>query len=294
MSRHARDRRAGDGALHPAGQQGPVIRRRFGVAGAAFVDISRGDRRERRWIGPTRWSGPSRNARRPTASAQVIDEDAAEGVPRSWTMPAGSPSRSRRSPSASTTGRAMSAACWSMNSMVREAEATVGAARDAVAARSACLMAELQKSAGNLSNALTRRGERAERRSGGAWRRPTQSTGDPPRRSSTRRRGGHPAHAGDQQECRRRHRQPAGPSTDAAPGHDPEAGSAGLAAAAAVVAAGRRWRATAGAQAVLPLAWCRLEAELRVRVAGPALRAQRRRRDGKPANAPEDQALARH
>jgi phospholipid/cholesterol/gamma-HCH transport system substrate-binding protein len=127
-----------------------VIRRRFGVAGAAFVDISRGTGEEMDW---TYAVIEAVTERAPTDSVSaLIDEarqkifpilDNANRVTQSLAEIAERINRGE-----GNVGRLLVD-----DSMVREAEATVGSARDAVAALTA-LMAELQKSAGNL-NALT-------------------------------------------------------------------------------------------------------------------------------------------
>jgi len=127
-----------------------VIRRRFGVAGAAFVDISRGTGEEMDW---TYAVIEAVTERAPTDSVSaLIDEarqkifpilDNANRVTQSLAEIAERINRGE-----GNVGRLLID-----DSMVREAEATVGSARDAVAALNA-LMAELQKSAGNI-NALT-------------------------------------------------------------------------------------------------------------------------------------------
>jgi phospholipid/cholesterol/gamma-HCH transport system substrate-binding protein len=127
-----------------------VIRRRFGVAGAAFVDISRGTGDEMDW---TYAVIEAVTERAPTDSVSaLIDEarqkifpilDNANRVTQSLAEIAERINRGE-----GNVGRLLAD-----DSMVREAEATVGSARDAVAALNV-LMAELQKSAGNI-NALT-------------------------------------------------------------------------------------------------------------------------------------------
>lgn len=127
-----------------------VIRRRFGVAGAAFVDISRGTGEEMDW---TYAVIEAVTERAPTDSVSaLIDEarqkifpilDNANRVTQSLAEIAERINRGE-----GNVGRLLVD-----ESMVREAQATVGSARDAVAALNV-LMAELQKSAGNL-NALT-------------------------------------------------------------------------------------------------------------------------------------------
>jgi phospholipid/cholesterol/gamma-HCH transport system substrate-binding protein len=127
-----------------------VIRRRFGVAGAAFVDIARGTGEEMDW---TYAVIEAVTERAPTDSVSaLIDEarqkvfpilDNANRVTQSLAEVAERINRGE-----GNVGRLLVD-----DSMVREAEATVGSARDAVAALNV-LMAELQKSAGNI-NALT-------------------------------------------------------------------------------------------------------------------------------------------
>jgi phospholipid/cholesterol/gamma-HCH transport system substrate-binding protein len=127
-----------------------VIRRRFGVAGAAFVDLSRGTGDEVDW---TYAVIEAVTERAPTDSVSaLIDEarqkvfpilDNANRVTQSLAEVAERINRGE-----GNVGRLLVD-----DSMVREAEATVGSARDAVAALNV-LMAELQKSAGNI-NALT-------------------------------------------------------------------------------------------------------------------------------------------
>ncbi|HKP25120.1 MAG TPA: MlaD family protein [Dongiaceae bacterium] len=124
-----------------------VIRRRFGVAGAAFVDISRGTGEEMDW---TYAVIEAVTERAPTDSVSaLIDEarqkvfpilDNANRVTQSLAEVAERINRGE-----GNVGRLLVD-----DSMVREAEATVGSAREAVAALNV-LMAELQKSAGNLS-----------------------------------------------------------------------------------------------------------------------------------------------
>ena len=127
-----------------------VIRRRFGVAGAAFVDISRGTGEEMDW---TYAVIEAVTERAPTDSVSALIDEARQKV-----FPildnAGRVTQSlaeiaeRINRGEGNVGRLLVD-----ESMVREAEATVGSARDAVAALNV-LMAELQKSAGNI-NALT-------------------------------------------------------------------------------------------------------------------------------------------
>jgi phospholipid/cholesterol/gamma-HCH transport system substrate-binding protein len=129
-----------------------VIRRRFGVAGAAFVDISRGAGEEMDWnyavIEAT-------TERAPTDSVSaLIDEarqkvfpilDNANRVTQSLAEVAERINRGE-----GNVGRLLVD-----ETMVKEVETTVVSARDAVAALN-LLMAELQKSAGNI-NALTQK-----------------------------------------------------------------------------------------------------------------------------------------
>jgi len=127
-----------------------VVRRRFGVAGAAFVDISRGTGEELDW---TYAVVEAVTERAPTDSVSALIDEAREKV-----FPildnAGRVTQSlaevaeRINRGEGNVGRLLVD-----ESMMKEAEATVGAARDAVAALN-LLMADLQKSAGNL-NALT-------------------------------------------------------------------------------------------------------------------------------------------
>ncbi|HJR21511.1 MAG TPA: MlaD family protein [Dongiaceae bacterium] len=127
-----------------------VIRRRFGVAGAAFVDIARGTGEEMDW---TYAVIEAVTERAPTDSVSaLIDEarqkvfpilDNANRVTQSLAEVAERINRGE-----GNVGRLLVD-----ESMVREVEATVGSARDAVAALNV-LMADLQKSAGNI-NTLT-------------------------------------------------------------------------------------------------------------------------------------------
>jgi phospholipid/cholesterol/gamma-HCH transport system substrate-binding protein len=127
-----------------------VVRRRFGVAGAAFVDISRGTGEEMDW---TYAVVEAVTERAPTDSVSALIDEVREKV-----FPildnAGRVTQSlaevaeRINRGEGNVGRLLVD-----DSMMKEAEATVGAARDAVAALNV-LMADLQKSAGNL-NALT-------------------------------------------------------------------------------------------------------------------------------------------
>jgi phospholipid/cholesterol/gamma-HCH transport system substrate-binding protein len=127
-----------------------VVRRRFGVAGAAFVDIARGTGEEMDW---TYAVIEAVAERAPTDSVSALIDEARQKV-----FPildnAGRVTQSlaevaeRINRGEGNVGRLLVD-----DSMVKEAEATVGAAREAVAALN-LLMADLQKSAGNL-NALT-------------------------------------------------------------------------------------------------------------------------------------------
>ena len=127
-----------------------VIRRRFGVAGAAFVDISRGAGEEMDW---TYAVIEATTERAPTDSVSaLIDEarqkvfpilDNANRVTQSLAEVAERINRGE-----GNVGRLLVD-----ETMVKEVETTVVSARDAVAALNV-LMAELQKSAGNI-NALT-------------------------------------------------------------------------------------------------------------------------------------------
>jgi phospholipid/cholesterol/gamma-HCH transport system substrate-binding protein len=127
-----------------------VVRRRFGVAGAAFVDIARGTGEEMDW---TYAVIEAVAERAPTDSVSALIDEAREKV-----FPildnAGRVTQSlaevaeRINRGEGNVGRLLVD-----DSMIKEAEATVGAARDAVAALN-MLMADLQKSAGNI-NALT-------------------------------------------------------------------------------------------------------------------------------------------
>ena len=144
-----------------AGTARPSIRRRFGVAGAAFVDISRGTGEEMDW---TYAVVEAVTERAPTDSVSaLIDEVRQKVFPILDNAGRVDPVRWRRSPSASTAARAMSAACWSMSSMMKEAEATVGSARDAVAALN-LLMADLAEIR-RQPQRPDRSGQRARRRS---------------------------------------------------------------------------------------------------------------------------------
>ena len=127
-----------------------VIRRRFGVAGAAFVDISRGTGEELDW---TYAVVEAVTERAPTDSVSALIDEAKQkifpvldNVGRITQSLAEVAERINRGEG--NVGRLLVD-----DSMVKQAEATVGAARDAVAALN-LLMADLQKSAGNI-NALT-------------------------------------------------------------------------------------------------------------------------------------------
>ena len=127
-----------------------VIRRRFGVAGAAFVDIARGTGEEMDW---TYAVVEAVTERAPTDSVSALIDEARQKV-----FPildnAGRVTQSlaevaeRINRGEGNVGRLLVD-----DTIVKQAEATVGSARDAVAALN-LLMADLQKSAGNL-NTLT-------------------------------------------------------------------------------------------------------------------------------------------
>ena len=127
-----------------------VVRRRFGVAGAAFVDISRGTGEEMDW---TYAVVEAVTERAPTDSVSALIDEAREKV-----FPildnAGRVTQSlaevaeRINRGEGNVGRLLVD-----DSMMKEAEATVGAARDAVAALNV-LMADLQKSAANYGRGL--------------------------------------------------------------------------------------------------------------------------------------------
>jgi phospholipid/cholesterol/gamma-HCH transport system substrate-binding protein len=127
-----------------------VIRRRFGVAGAAFVDIARGTGEEMDW---TYAVIEAVTERAPTDSVSALIDEARQKV-----FPildnAGRVTQSlaevaeRINRGEGNIGRLLVD-----DSMIKQAEATVGAARDAVAALN-LLMADLQRSAGNI-NTLT-------------------------------------------------------------------------------------------------------------------------------------------
>lgn len=127
-----------------------VIRRRFGVAGAAFVDISRGTGEEMDWSYAVI---EAVTERAPTDSVSALIDEVREKV-----FPildnAGAATRSlseivdRVNRGEGSIGRLLVD-----QSLVRDVEATIGSAREATAALN-LLMAELQVSAGNAS-ALT-------------------------------------------------------------------------------------------------------------------------------------------
>ena len=127
-----------------------VIRRRFGVAGAAFVDISRGTGEEMDWSYAVI---EATTERAPTDSVSALIDEVRQKV-----FPildnAGKATQSlaeiveRINRGEGSVGRLLVD-----QSLVQQTEATVGSARDAMAALNV-LMAELQKSAGNVS-ALT-------------------------------------------------------------------------------------------------------------------------------------------
>ena len=123
-----------------------VIRRRFGVAGAAFVDIARGTGEEMDW---TYAVVEAVTERAPTDSVSALIDEARQkvfpildNVGRVTQSLAEVAERINRGEG--NVGRLLID-----DSMMKEAEATVGAARDAVAALN-LLMADLQKSAGNI------------------------------------------------------------------------------------------------------------------------------------------------
>jgi phospholipid/cholesterol/gamma-HCH transport system substrate-binding protein len=127
-----------------------VIRRRFGVAGAAFVDISRGKGEEMDW---TYAVIEATSERAPTDSVNSLIDEVRQKV-----FPildnAGRVTKSlaeiveRINRGEGNVGRLLVD-----QSLMQQTEATVNSARDAMTALNA-LVAELQKSAGNLS-ALT-------------------------------------------------------------------------------------------------------------------------------------------
>jgi phospholipid/cholesterol/gamma-HCH transport system substrate-binding protein len=127
-----------------------VIRRRFGVAGAAFVDISRGTGEPMDW---TYAVIEAVTERAPTDSVSALIDEARQKV-----FPI-LDNASRVTQSLAEVAERINRGEGNLgrllvdDSMVREAEATVGSAREAVVALNT-LVAELQKSAGNLS-ALT-------------------------------------------------------------------------------------------------------------------------------------------
>jgi len=127
-----------------------VIRRRFGVAGAAFVDVSRGTGEEMDWnyavIEAT-------TERAPTDSVSALIDEVRQKV-----FPildnAGNATRSLAEIVARVNrGEGSIGQLLVDDELVRQVETTIGYARDATLALNA-LMAELQKSAGNVT-ALT-------------------------------------------------------------------------------------------------------------------------------------------
>jgi len=127
-----------------------VIRRRFGVAGAAFVDIARGTGE------PMDWDYAVIEAtteRAPTDSVSALIDEVRQKV-----FPildnAGKVTQSLAEIGARINrGEGSVGRLLVDEALVQQTEATIGSARDAMTALNA-LMAELQKSAGNLS-ALT-------------------------------------------------------------------------------------------------------------------------------------------
>lgn len=129
-----------------------IIRRRFGVAGAAFVDISRGTGEEMDW---TYAVIEATTERAPTDSVSALIDEVRQKV-----FPvldnAGKATQSlaeivdRINRGEGNVGRLLVD-----RTLVDQTEATVGSAREAMTALNA-LMAELQKSAGNL-DALTQK-----------------------------------------------------------------------------------------------------------------------------------------
>ncbi|HEV8389288.1 MAG TPA: MlaD family protein [Dongiaceae bacterium] len=129
-----------------------IIRRRFGVAGAAFVDISRGAGEEMDW---TYAVIEATTERAPTDSVSALIDEVRQKV-----FPildnAGKVTQSlaeivdRVNRGEGNVGRLLVD-----RTLVDQTEATVGSAREAMTALNA-LMAELQKSAGNL-DALTQK-----------------------------------------------------------------------------------------------------------------------------------------
>jgi phospholipid/cholesterol/gamma-HCH transport system substrate-binding protein len=127
-----------------------VIRRRFGVAGAAFVDISRGNGEEMDWSYAVI---EATSERAPTDSVSaLIDEVRQKVFPILDNLGKATQSLAeivgRINRGEGNVGRLLVD-----QSLVQQTEATVGSARDAMAALNV-LVAELQKSAGNIS-ALT-------------------------------------------------------------------------------------------------------------------------------------------
>jgi phospholipid/cholesterol/gamma-HCH transport system substrate-binding protein len=129
-----------------------VIRRRFGVAGAAFVDISRGAGEEMDWSYAVI---EATTERAPTDSVSALIDEVRQKV-----FPildnAGNASRSlaeivdRVNRGEGSVGQVLVS-----DELVEQVKVTIGYARDATLALNA-LMAELQKSAGNVT-ALTQR-----------------------------------------------------------------------------------------------------------------------------------------
>jgi len=129
-----------------------IIRRRFGVAGAAFVDISRGTGEEMDW---TYAVIEATTERAPTDSVSALIDEVRQKV----------------FPILDNAGKATQSLAEIMDrikrgegnvghllvdqTLMQQTEATVGSAREAMIALNA-LVAELQKSAGNL-NALTQK-----------------------------------------------------------------------------------------------------------------------------------------
>jgi phospholipid/cholesterol/gamma-HCH transport system substrate-binding protein len=129
-----------------------VIRRRFGVAGAAFVDISRGAGEEMDWSYAVI---EATTERAPTDSVSALIDEARQKVfpildNANRVTQALAEVAERINRGEGNVGRLLVD-----ETMVKEVETTVISARDAVAALN-LLMAELQKSAGNI-NALTQK-----------------------------------------------------------------------------------------------------------------------------------------
>jgi len=131
-----------------------VIRRRFGVAGAAFVDISRGVGEEMDW---TYAVIESTTERAPTDSVSALIDEVREKV-----FPildnAGAATKSlaeivdRVNRGEGSVGRVLVD-----DNLVQQVEATVATAREAATTLNA-LMADLQKAAGNVSSLTQRLG----------------------------------------------------------------------------------------------------------------------------------------